>query len=39
MLQLRWNPVPDKLERGSNSTGTAFQITWNSRPEQIYHGD
>jgi len=35
LLQLSWTPVPAKLEQGSNSTGTAFQINWNSRPRHI----
>jgi len=35
LVQQSWTPVPDKLEQCSNSTGTAFQITWNSRPKHL----
>ena len=30
LFHVIWNAVPVKLEQHPNSTGTAFQITWNN---------
>ena len=37
MLQLSWNPVPSYLEQCSISTGTGFQLTWNTSPDDVDH--
>ena len=37
MFPLSWNPVPSYLEQGSISTGTGFQLTWNTSPDDADH--
>ena len=37
MFPLSWNLVPSYLEQCSISTGTGFQLTWNTSPDDVDH--